>query len=87
MDMIQSGRGYTQENVYFLVRVVADRVNKPECAGEDRMAINPATEAGKVMVSMLIAAKMSQQPVELLGTNNCDLMSGFESVNYMRIKP
>ncbi len=87
VDYIQAGSGWTSDNVYFLVKVNAARNGKPACATDDRMAVNPATEAGKVMLSMLLAAKAASQTVELVGSNNCNIMGQeFESINYMRVK-
>ena len=87
IERIQAGYGYTTENVYFLVKVNASREAKPACATDDRMSINPSTEAGKVIVSMLMAAHAAGQTVEIAGNGNCTLMGGdFETISYLRIK-
>lgn len=83
---VQAGHGYTPENVFFLVQVDGTRTNSPSCATDTRMAINPATNAGKAMLAMLLSAKAAGQTVILYGTGNCQLMgTEFESVSFMRV--
>jgi len=83
--MIQAGHGYSTENVYFLITIDGVRVKSGCAANDPRMAINPATEAGKVMLSMLLAAKAAGQTVEVHGTSECGLMGDIESISYLRV--
>ena len=87
IDFVQSGHGYTTENAYVVVKIDAPRTSKPACATDDRMAINPSTEAGKVIVSMLLAANAASQTVEVYGSNSCSIMGGdFENISYVRVR-
>jgi hypothetical protein len=86
INFVQAGHGYTPENVFFLVQVDGTRTNSPSCATDARMAINPATNAGKAMLAMLLSAKAAGQTVILYGTGNCQLMgTEFESISHMRV--
>ena len=87
VTMIQIGHGYTSENVYALVKFDKEPTGQPACASDGRMAINPATEPGRTMLSVLLAAKATQSTVEVRGKNNCDVMgAGQESISYIRDK-
>ena len=82
--MLQAGHGYSSDNAYFLVPIEGERTSRPACAADDRMAINPATEAGKAMVSMLLAAKATGSDVELFGTGSYGFITNIELISYMR---
>jgi len=87
VEMIQTGKGYTVEDVYVLVKIVGTRSGQPACATDDRFSLNPASEWGKSMLSILLTAQATQKTVRLHGVNNCDLMGGnsFEEISYLRI--
>ena len=85
---VQVGHGYTQENVYALVKFDTTISAQPACATDNtRLAINPATEAGKAMLSLVLAAKAAGMVIEAIGTDNCDVMGSVqESISYLRLK-
>ena len=84
---VQIGSGYTPDNVYALVKFDVAPNNQPSCATDptNRFAINPATEAGKAMLSVLLTAKTTDATVEIIGTNDCNVMATRESVSYLRL--
>ena len=87
VELVQVGHGYTPDNVYVLVDIDGERTARPDCANDDRMALNPSSEAGKAMYSLLLSARLAGQVVEVIGTKDCELMGpGWESVSYMRLK-
>lgn len=86
VEVLQTGHGYTQENVYVLVTVSAIPINQPTCATDPRFAINPTTNAGKAFFTLLALARASGATVEVIGTGNCDVMNGWESISFMRVR-
>ena len=85
---VQVGHGYTPDNVFALVKFDTTINARPACATDTvRMAINPATEAGKAMLSLVLAAKAAGMVIEAVGTDNCDVMgSEQESISYLFLK-
>ena len=87
ISFIQAGPGWTSDDAYFLVKMIDARTDKAECATDERLAINPTTNSGKVIVSMLLAAKAAGQTVEIIGSDDCAIMGReFESIRYVRVK-
>ncbi len=86
--LLQAGHGYTPDDAYVLVKFDTDVTGGPACATDaTRLALNPATEAGKAMLSMLLAAQAAGLTVEAFGRNNCDVMGSVqESLSYIRIE-
>jgi len=84
---LQAGYGYTPDDAYVLVTFEKDVTGGPACASDAaRLALNPATEAGKAMLSMLLSAQVAGLSVQAFGKDNCDVMgSGQESLSYIRI--
>ena len=86
--MMQVGTGYTADNVYALVLFDVAPSGQPACAtdSQKRFAINPATDAGKAMMSVLLTVKANGAVVEIVVTNDCSTMNGWESISYLRLK-
>lgn len=86
IEFIQAGLGYTPQNAYALVKVNGAPDNQPGCATDARFALNPATEAGKAFLALLMSAKAAGNTVTLVGTGACDVMGGeFESISYLQV--
>lgn len=86
VEVLQTGHGYTQENVYVLVTVSAIPIYQPTCATDPRFAINPTTNAGKALFTLLALARASGATVEVIGTGDCGVMNGWESISFARIR-
>jgi hypothetical protein len=85
IDFLQAGSGWTDSGVYVLVKMQDEVAGKPGCATDQRFAIDPSTEIGKAIYSILLAAKHAQSEVFIVGDNSCDLMGNtFEGINYVR---
>lgn len=86
INFVQAGHGHTPDDAFVLVQVDGTRLYAPSCATDPRMAINPATHAGKAMLAMLLSAKAAGQTVVIYGTGNCQMMgTEFESISHMRV--
>ena len=84
---IQAGKGYTPNDIYILVEMDTPVTGQPACATEQRLALDPSTEHGKVLYAALLSAKQAQSTVEIYGANTCNVMgSRFEDIRYMRLK-
>ncbi len=89
VQIIQTGQGYTSQNVYALVTLTNTHHGQPACAnaGDQRWALNPATEWGKAMLAVLLTAQSTGKTVEAFGTNTCSVMgTDHEDISYLRIK-
>jgi hypothetical protein len=86
VDVLQTGHGYTQDNVYVLVTVAGIPISQPACATDPRFAINPTTSAGKALFTLLALARGSGAMVEVVGTGDCNVMNGWESISFMRVR-
>ena len=84
---LQAGHGYTPDDAYVLVTFETEVTGGPACATDTtRLALNPATEAGRAMLSMLLSAQVAGLTVQAFGEDNCDVMgSGQESLSYIRV--
>jgi hypothetical protein len=86
IEFLQTGYGYTPDNVYVLVQVTGQRTGAPSCATDPRLAVNPNTPAGKAILAMLLSAKTAGNSVRIYGNGSCDVMgTEFESINYVRL--
>ena len=84
---IQAGKGYTPNDIYILVQMDAPVTGQPSCATEQRLALDPSTEHGKVLYAALLSAKQAQSTVEIYGANTCNIMGPrFEDIRYIRLK-
>lgn len=87
IKMLQTGAGWTSSGVYVLVEMDTLVADQPECATDQRLALDPATDLGKSLYAALLSAKHAQSTVEIRGLNECNVMGEkFESINLVRIK-
>ena len=88
VTMIQAGNGVTAEGVYAFVKFSNNPSGSTNTCISDtsgRMALNPGTAAGKTILSLLMQAKATNQTVEVVGTNACDVEGSLEDISYIKV--
>ena len=56
---------------------------KPSCAGDNRWSIKTDTPGAKELISMVIAAKVSDRTITVHGDGNCDSSGWGYKISYM----
>lgn len=84
IEFIQTGYGMTPEDVYVLVKMNSPTTNGASCAGDTRFAVNPTTNAGKVILALLTTARASGMSVYLVGSGSC-MANTYETISWMRL--
>jgi hypothetical protein len=84
VEFLQAGLT-TGTDGHILVKIYQTPSNQPACATNPRFSVNPATDVGKALLALLLAAQASGKTVQIWGTGSCDQMAGFESLSYMRL--
>ena len=76
-----------QSAIYFGINPAPSSRAACSTNNDYHFVIDPTTEAGKVLYSMLLTAKSTNKTIVVNGTGNCILGQPMEAVNYWIMQP
>ncbi|MEA1676141.1 hypothetical protein [Nitrospirillum sp. BR 11163] len=70
------------------VYISSDTTSTPACSRyADRLAIDPSSDVGKAMLSVVLTAYSLNKKVNIAGTGSCNLWSDSETLQWIVIPP